>query len=133
MKNEDLKERTFSFSLRIMNLVENLPNCKSMNVISNQILRSATSIGANYRAARRSKSTKDFINKLKIVEEETDETVYWLQLIQQSGLIDSEILKGLLNEANELLSIFVASLKTAKINCGEKVYKVRSQKLEVRT
>ena len=78
MAKDDLKERTEQFSLRVMNLVENLPQGKSMSVISNQILRSATSVGANYRSARRAKSKRDFINKLKIVEEEADETLYWL-------------------------------------------------------
>jgi four helix bundle protein len=120
MKNEDLKDRTLRFSIRIMSLVESLPSAKSLTVISNQILRSATSVGANYRAARRAKSGKDFINKLKIVEEETDETLYWLLLIQQCGLVKAENLDNLISEANELLAIFVASLKTAKLNLGVK-------------
>ena len=112
----DLRERTQKFSIRIMNLIENLPTSKSLSVISGQILRSATSVGANYRAARRAKSGRDFINKLKIVEEETDETLYWLELIQKSGKVKPEKLKGLIDEANELVAIFVTSLKTAKIN-----------------
>jgi four helix bundle protein len=114
MEKNDLKERTIRFSLRIMNLVENLPSGKAMGIISGQILRSATSVGSNYRAARRGKSTRDFINKLKIVEEETDETIYWLELILQSGKVKPEKLVPLLTEANELLAIFVASIKTAR-------------------
>ncbi|MCX6269451.1 MAG: four helix bundle protein [Bacteroidetes bacterium] len=118
MAKADLKERTEQFSLRVMNLVENLPQGKSMSVISNQILRSATFIGANYRSARRAKSKRDFINKLKIVEEEDDETLYWLGLIQRSGKIKPEKLQDLVNEATELLAIFVASIKTAKLDIG---------------
>jgi len=132
MKNLDLLERTQQFSLRIMNLVENLPACKSINFVSSQILRSATSVGANYRAARRAKSGRDFINKLKIVEEETDETLYWLELIQKSGKVKPEKLQGLINEANELVAIFVTSLKTAKLN-GTGKRKVRITKDEGRT
>ena len=116
MERSDLKERTERFSLSIMNLVENLPPGKSMSVIAGQILRSATSVGANYRAARRAKSKRDFINKLKIVEEEADETLYWLGLIQKSGKINPEKLHPLVNEATELLAIFIASIKTAKMD-----------------
>jgi four helix bundle protein len=130
MGRDDLKERTEQFSLRVMNLVENLPQGKSMSVISNQILRSATSVGANYRAARRAKSKRDFINKLKIVEEEADESLYWLGLIQRSGKIKPEKLCELVNEATELLAIFVASIKTAKMDNREKV---RNTKNEVQT
>jgi len=130
MAKDDLKERTEQFSLRVMNLVENLPQGKSMSVISNQILRSATSVGANYRSARRAKSKRDFINKLKIVEEEADETLYWLRLIQRSRKIKPEKLQELVNEATELLAIFVASIKTAKLDIGGEV---RSTKDEVQT
>ena len=130
MGKDDLKERTEKFSLRMMNLVENLPQGKSMSVISNQILRSATSVGANYRSARRAKSKRDFINKLKIVEEEADETLYWLGLIQRSGKIKPEKIEELVNEATELLAIFVASIKTAKLGTGGKV---QSTKYTVQT
>jgi four helix bundle protein len=141
MAKDDLKERTEQFSLRVMNLVEKLHQGKSMSVISNQILRSATSVGANYRAARRAKSKRDFINKLKIVEEEADETLYWLGLIQRSGKIKPEKLQDLVNEASELLAIFVASIKTAKKDIEGKVQrtkdkgqtKVGSTKFEGRT
>ena len=112
-----------------------------MSAISNQILRSATSVGANYRSARRAKSKRDFINKLKKVEEEADETLYWLGLIQRSGKIKPEKLRELVNEATELLAIFVASIKTAKLDSGGKVpstkyqveTKVGSTKFEGRT
>ena len=125
MENEDLKERTQRFSVRIMNMVEHLPETRSSKVIASQILRSSSSVGANYRAARRSKSGRDFINKLKIVEEETDETLYWLELIEQAKILDPKKLEDLTKEANELLAIFVTSIKTAKGNLA-KTKKVRS-------
>jgi four helix bundle protein len=116
MEKEDLMNRTEQFSLRIMKLVESLPPGKATAIIAGQLLRSATSIGANYRAARRAKSKRDFVNKLKIAEEETDESIYWLSLVQKSGTIDPMKLHDLVREANELLAIFVASIKTAKLN-----------------
>jgi four helix bundle protein len=124
MENEDLKDRTQRFSIRIIALAEHLPETRSSRVIANQILRSSSSIGANYRAARRSKSGRDFINKLKIVEEETDETLYWLEIIEQAKMVKPDKLKDLIKEANELLSIFVTSIRTAKSNLATKT-KVR--------
>lgn len=112
----DLKKRTKKFALNIINLTEALPNTKSSMVISNQILRSGTSVGANYRAVTRAKSDKDFIHKLKICEEESDETIYWLELIEESGLLKNDITAALIKEANELTSIFVASINTKKSN-----------------
>lgn len=114
MEYMDLKERTVRFSLQVIALVEKLPDGTSMNVIGRQLLRSATSIGANYHAARRAKSARDFINKLKIVEEEADETVYWLTLIMRSGRIDPATTQNLLTEAGELVAIIVASIKKAR-------------------
>lgn len=114
MKPEDLKARTKKFALNIIQLIETLPKNQIGKVISNQILRSATSVGANYRAACRARSSKDFISKIAIVEEEADETVYWLELINESGLNKSEILAELIKEANELTAIFTATGKTAK-------------------
>jgi four helix bundle protein len=125
MENEDLKVRTQRFSVSIIKLSERLPETRSSRIIAGQILRSSSSIGANYRAARRSKSTRDFVNKLKIVEEETDETLYWLEIIEQAKIVDADKLKDLIKEANELLSIFVTSIKTAKSNLAIKT-KVRN-------
>ncbi len=116
MKANDLKERTLVFAARIMDFVECLPDSPSIRIVSDQIMRSSTSVGANYRAAGRSKSTKDFINKLKIVEEEADETLYWLELLQKRGIGTPENLQSLTREANELVSIFVTSINTAKAN-----------------
>ena len=102
------------FSIRIINLIDNLPETKVVNVIAGQILRSASSVGANYRAARRSKSLKDFIHKLKIVEEEADETLYWLELLDKRNIGPKEEIKSLITETNELLGIFVTSINTSR-------------------
>lgn len=113
MKN-DLKDRTFDFSLRVMRMAESLPNTRSGKTIANQVIRSGTSVGANYRAARRAKSTKDFISKMGTVEEECDETIYWIEIAAASGCVDPDKVVPLLAEANELLAITVASIVTAK-------------------
>ncbi len=97
-------------------MADHLPKTEAGQVLANQILRSASSVGANYRAACRSKSKKDFINKLKIVEEEMDETLYWLTLIEECDLIRTEKLTQLKLEGSELLAIFVSSIRTAKEN-----------------
>ncbi|MFH1159577.1 MAG: four helix bundle protein [bacterium] len=116
MDKEVLKERTKKLSIRITVLVDNMPETRTAKMIAGQLLRSATSVGANYRAACRAKSKRDFINKLKIVEEESDEILYWLELIEERELVSREKLKSLKQETEELLAIFVASLKTAKEN-----------------
>jgi len=100
----------------VIKLVDHLPNKPSALAIARQIIRSATSIGANYRAACRAKSVPDFINKLKIVEEEADETLYWLEILEESSLIQKEKLSSLVKETNEILSIIVASINTTKKN-----------------
>ena len=116
----DLKKRTKVFALEIIKMVDLLPNSKISHVIANQILRSATSVGANYRAVTRAKSDKDFINKLKICEEESDETIYWLELIEEAGLLKNETIQTLLKEADELTAIFVASINTKKAKMKNK-------------
>ena len=114
MNKDDLKNRTKDFCVRVIKMTNQLPETRAANNISSQLTRSAMSIGANYRAARLAKSHRDFINKLKIVEEETDESLYWLELIEDCNLLKSERLKSLKQEATELLAIFISSLKTAK-------------------
>ena len=103
-------------------MVEDLPAGKSLNIIAGQIIRSATSVGANYRAARRAKSAKDFVYKLRVVLEEADETLYWLELIQSSGKIKPEKIRLLVLECNEVVAMLVQSLKTSekKLAAGEK-------------
>lgn len=118
MNKEDLKIRTKQFALRIMKLVGHLPNSSAGRAIGNQIIRSGTSVAANYRAACRAKSQADFVYKINIVEEECDETLFWIEMISEAGLIESGKLIDLAKEANELTAIFVASGKTAK----QKVY-----------
>lgn len=114
MDSSQLKDRTKKFALRIITLVESLPENKTTRVIGNQILRSGTSVGANYRAAYRAKSTPDFINKLKIVEEEADETLYWLELLVEAKIVKEDRLLELMKENNELIAIFVSTIKSTK-------------------
>lgn len=116
MNKEELKNRTKQFALRIIKLVEELPSTKVGHTIGNQIIRSGTSVAANYRAACRARSSADFISKITIVEEECDETLFWLELIVDSNLMKIERLKELLKEADELTAIFTATGKTAKSN-----------------
>jgi len=97
-----------------MNLVEGLPETNAGRVIGRQLLRSATSVGANYRAACRAKSTADFIAKLAIVEEEADESMYWMELLIESGQVKENLLTDLLDECNQIVSIIVSSIKTSK-------------------
>lgn len=114
MNESDLKKRTKQFALRVITLVNSLPRSQTAKVLSNQLLRSATSVGANYHAACRGRSRADFISKLGIVVEEADESHYWLELIIESGLVKQERIKSIIQEANELTAIFTASILTAK-------------------
>lgn len=114
MNPEILKERTKQFGLRILNLYEELSKTRKGEILGNQLLRSGTSVGANYRAACRAKSNADFIYKIQIVEEEADESAYWLELISEANIIKKNRLEGMLKEANELTAIFTSSGRTAK-------------------
>jgi len=116
MTQEEMKARTKKFALRVIRLVESLPNTKTANVIGNQLLRSGTSVGANYRAACRAKSTVDFISKLSIVEEENDESIYWMELPIESETVKENLLQNLMKEADEILSIIVSSVENSKEN-----------------
>ena len=110
----ELKKRLQIFALRIIKLTESLPNNITGRTLGSQIIRSGTSPGANYRSACLGKSDKDFLNKLKMVEEELDETLYWMELIVQSDLIKENLLSDLIVENNELLKIIVSSITTMK-------------------
>ena len=112
-RGDDLKLRTKQFSLRVIHLCETLPSKPSARVIGNQLIRSATSVGANYRAACRARSNADFVSKIGVVLEETDESGYWLELLVESGLVTQERLSELLRETEELIAIFAASKITA--------------------
>ena len=116
MKQNDLKERTKKFALKTINFIEALPRGRISDVLGRQLLRSGTSVGANYRSACRARSSADFISKMGIVEEEIDESLYWIELLETSGLVSHEKVADLLNEANQLTAITVASIKTAKQN-----------------
>jgi len=117
MRNQsDLKKRTKAFALRILKLVDALPKTTAGRALASQIVRSGTSVAANYRAACRAKSPADFIAKMGIVEEEADETLFWLELLEESDLITAAKLTAIKEEANELIAITVASIKTARRN-----------------
>lgn len=116
MTKEELKERTKKFALMIMKLTEDLPNTQAGRTIGNQIIRSGTSVAANYRSACRARSNADFVSKITIVEEESDETLFWLELITEGNLIKKDKLQELIKEADELTAIFTASGKTARQN-----------------
>jgi len=109
-----MKARTKRFALRVIKLVDSLPDARSSGVIGKQLLRSGTSVGANYRSACRAKSTADFVFKLSIVEEEADESVYWMELLVESSLVKAASLAALIDEANQLVAIVVSSIKTLK-------------------
>ena len=113
-KTEEFKERTRKFALRIMRLCRALPKDDEGRVIARQLLRSGTSVGANYRAVSRARSRAEFIAKLGIVVEEMDETIYWLGLIEDGKLLPEKSLKEIKVEANELMAIVAASQLTAK-------------------
>ena len=114
MDKEELKRRTKQFALQVVRLVEALPRGRTADVLGRQLLRSGTSVGANYRAACRAKSTADFIAKMGIVEEESDESVYWMELLVEAGIVKAEQLESLMKEGNEILAITVASINTAR-------------------
>lgn len=117
---KDMKQRTFSFAINTAKLLEILPMTIVNRVYLNQLIRSSSSIGANYRASQRAKSSKDFINKLKIVEEEADESIYFLELLFVLNKNHQKEINILLQEAIELLKIIVASINTVRKKMEEK-------------
>jgi four helix bundle protein len=113
LRTADLKARTKTFALRVVKLVDAMPRTIQGRAIANQIIRSATSVAANYRAACRARSRAEFIAKLGVVEEEADETAFWLELIIDSALLTEARIHPLLTEARELVAIMAASRKSA--------------------
>jgi four helix bundle protein len=111
---EELKKRAKQSAIRIVKLYQAIPRTEEARVIGRQALRSGTSVAANYRAACRARSRAEFVAKIGIVVEEIDETVFWLELLVESGLVPKARMEQLLVEANELLAIFAASQHTAK-------------------
>jgi four helix bundle protein len=114
MDKVQFQARTKQLALRVIKLVQALPRNTTASVIGKQILRSATSIGANYRAACRPRSKADMIAKLKIVEEEADETLYWLELLVEAGIMPEARLAPLMTETNEIVAMTVSSIKTLR-------------------
>ncbi len=114
MDKGQMCERTKAFALRVVRMVDALPRTRSAEVLGKQVLRSATSVGANYRSAQRGRSKAEFISKLGIVEEEADETAYWLELLAASGHVAPTRMAALIQECGEITAIVVASIRTAK-------------------
>ena len=129
MTQDELKQRTRSFALRVIRLVESLPRSNSAEVLGKQLLRSGTSVGANYRAACRGRSLADFIAKMSIVEEEADECIYWIELLIESGHIKAALVRPLLDEAHQIVAIAVAAIKTSRAKRGSAI---RNPKSEIR-
>lgn len=114
MDEKTFKTRTKKLAIAIIQQTEKLPRSLAADVISKQLIRSGTSIGANYRAACRAKSTADMINKMKVVEDESDETEYWLEVLVEAGLIPENQISEIYKETDEILSMTVASIKTLR-------------------
>jgi len=114
MDTDAMKSRTRAFALRVIKLVDSLPPGRVSEVLGKQLLRSATSVGANYRAARRSRSRAEFVSKLGIVEEEVDESSYWLELLADSGVVRASRLDELRTECDEITAIVVATIRSTK-------------------
>jgi len=110
----DLRERTKGFALAILRLVDELARRRATDVIGRQLLRAATSVAANYRSARRARSRKEFLAKMGIVEEEADESAFWLELLMEAGLVSSARAADLRDEAGQLVAITIASIRTAR-------------------
>ena len=119
MNQIEFKRRTRQLGLAVIRMTEKFPETRLAWVVKDQILRSALSVGANYRAVCRAKSDKDFINKMRIVEEEADETAYWLEIIEESDLLKSDDLRELKREVNELVAMVVASIRTKSIGLNK--------------
>ena len=114
MDEDGLLGRTKRFALRIIKLCEALPNTPTAHVIRGQLLRSGTSVGSNYRAACRAKSSADFISKMGTVEEETDESLYWIEMLIEAAIVKQDLLTDLMKEGNEILAMTVSSINTAR-------------------
>ena len=114
MDREELKARTKAFAVRVVKMTEALPRKRAADVVARQLIRSATAVGANYCAACRARSHREFTAKIGIVEEEADESLYWLEILVETGLMPESRLKDLIREADELTAIFTATSHTAR-------------------
>ena len=114
MNEKEFKDKTKRFGIEVIRLVDELPNKRTVEVLARQLLRAATGVGANYRAACRGRSKADVIAKLGVVEEEADESRYWLEVLLEANLVSSDRIIGLLSDADEILAMTVASIKTLR-------------------
>lgn len=114
MTKEELKKRTKQFALDVIRFVDRFPHARAANIIGQQLIKAATSVGANYRSACRAQSHAHFVHKINIVLEEADESQYWLEMILALNAGDKDKVEPLLNEANELVAIFTSSINTAR-------------------
>ena len=114
MEKQEFLKRARTFGLRVIRVVESLPKSQTAQILGRQLLRAATSVGANYRAAVRAKSRADFISKMGTVEEECDEAIYWIEMLMDAGAVKAALVAELMDEGNQILSIVVASIKTAR-------------------
>ena len=126
----DLKQRTKGFALRVLKLIDAVPETRAGRVLAGQLGRSGTSVGANYRSACRSRSTAEMISKFAVVEEEADESGFWLELVAEHGLMPAEKIAPLLREADELTAIMVASRRT--LQAGLQKSKIENPKSKIR-
>lgn len=127
MNEKELLKRTKAFALRVMKLVDALPGTTSGRAIAGQLVRSGTSVSANYRAACRGRSKAEFVAKLGVVEEESDESAHWMELIMEGHLVAESLVKDLHAEACELTAIMAASKKTARANMQSQIANRKSQ------
>ncbi len=131
MNKQELADRTKRFALRVVRLVESLPQSRTAEVIGRQLLRSGTSVGANYRSVCRSRTTADFVSRMSIVEEEADESAYWMELLIEAKSVKAEKIEALLSEAYELVAISAASVITARKRTTQtRQSAIRNQKSE---
>ena len=126
MDEKTFKARTKKLTVAIIKQMDKLPKSRAADVVAKQTIRSGTSIGANYRAACRAKSTADMINKMKIVEEESDETMYWLEILADADLAPKEQIRELYKETNEILAMTIASVKTLRNRSQSKIVNPKS-------
>ena len=131
MNRNDLEKRTLRFALKIIEFVATLPHTKTGEVIQYQLVKAGTSVGANYREANRAESRNDFIHKLAIVEKESSESLYWLELCHEAGLGGSALREWILQESKELLAIFTRAGRTSKARRHDKQFAIRNPKFEI--
>jgi four helix bundle protein len=132
MNKNDLEKRTLRFALKIIEFVATLPKNKTGDVIEFQLVKAGTSVGANYREANRAESRNDFIHKLAIVEKESSESLYWLELCHEAGIGSNALREWLLGESKELLAIFTSAGRTSKTHRNDKQFAIRNSKFEIR-